>query len=285
MLMNPEIVEITEWFLHINPELKIEVMTNGGAGVNSLWQGLGKTGIKCNFALDGLEDTHHLYRQNTLWSTVIKNALTFIESGGTAVWKMIEFDHNRHQIEQCRKMAKELGFHEFYLLESKINRGPGPAYDQHGNLSHSIDGWKPAHESETSAFVMIKNRKEYWPILWKELKSDTTVKKINCSAKVRKDLYINSMGEVYPCCFIGHNPRTLNPEYYASNQQIKEILDGHKNNALTTPIEECIKWFDEVEKTWQNTSMSTGALIACNQNCGEPEFWWDKHKQIQTLDQ
>ena len=54
--------------------------------------------FKCEieFALDGLEDTHSMYRQNTNWRTVIRNAETFISAGGYAIWKFIKFKHNQH---------------------------------------------------------------------------------------------------------------------------------------------------------------------------------------------
>ena len=46
---------------------------------------------------------------------IIKNAQAFIDAGGYAVWKMIKFDHNEHQVEDCRALAKNLGFQRFDL--------------------------------------------------------------------------------------------------------------------------------------------------------------------------
>ena len=88
----------------------MSISTNGSAGTRNFWERLGKTKAIVTFGIDGLEDTHHLYRQNTVWSRIIKNAGIFIAAGGTASWQFIEFDHNKHQISLCRELSKKLGF-------------------------------------------------------------------------------------------------------------------------------------------------------------------------------
>jgi MoaA/NifB/PqqE/SkfB family radical SAM enzyme len=283
MLMNPEIVEITAYFLDLNPQLKIQAMTNGGAGSSAMWRGLGNLGIQCNFAIDGLEDTHHLYRQNTVWSTVIKNAKIFIESGGYAVWKMIEFEHNHHQIEECRNLSKELGFREFWLLESSINRGPRIAFDANGNFSHYIESAAEIFNAKMSASQYLDGIKQTFPTVYMKTIQDQTERTITCSAKKMKDLYINSVGEVYPCCFIGHQPKTLDAEHYFSNMQVKEMLKNNLNNALIHPLEQCIEWFSLIEQTWNRSSVKDGGLIACHSNCGKTNYWWDDQKRVNEL--
>ena len=282
MLMNPEIVEITAWFLEVNPMLKIEANTNGGAGHANLWKGLGRLGMQCNFALDGLEDTHHLYRQNTLWSTVIKNAQMFMAAGGRAVWKMIEFDHNRHQIDQCKIMAKELGFDELMLLGSAINRTPLIAFDQHGLFSHSL-GNSGVLDPRTRVEDFIPLQVDQQKKLWQMRSSDSTPRTIDCAAKKFKDLYINSLGEVYPCCFVGHNPHTIPPEFYYSNWQMRDIMTGLKNNALERPLEQCIDWFNAIETTWQKPSVSEGGLAVCHENCAKDKHLWVLERQDHIL--
>ena len=42
------------------------------------------------------------------------------------------------------------------------------------------------------------------------------------------------------------------------------------NNALDHSIEEAIKWFNQVEKTWQ-LSVPEGKIFACNEQCGIKE--------------
>jgi MoaA/NifB/PqqE/SkfB family radical SAM enzyme len=73
-VMNPETPDIIEYFRSQNAYLKIDISTNGSARSKSFWQRLAKVGAAVQFCLDGLEDTHHLYRQNTNWRTILKNA-------------------------------------------------------------------------------------------------------------------------------------------------------------------------------------------------------------------
>jgi len=117
-VMNPEVPEIIEYFKNINPNLFVSVCTNGGARDAKWWTKLASLGIEIVFDLDGLENTHSLYRQNTLFKTVLKNAKTFIDAGGTAEWKFIVFEHNKHQIEECRKLSKQLGFERFNTVDT-----------------------------------------------------------------------------------------------------------------------------------------------------------------------
>ena len=51
------------------------------------------------FAIDGLEDTHSIYRQGTNWKKIIDNVMTFVDAGGKARWDMLVFQHNEHQVE------------------------------------------------------------------------------------------------------------------------------------------------------------------------------------------
>jgi sulfatase maturation enzyme AslB (radical SAM superfamily) len=113
IVMNPEGADIVDYFFSINPKLDITISTNGGARDTTFWTQLAKTSATVLFCLDGLEDTHHLYRQNTVWATVIRNAQTFISAGGYAVWKMISFNHNHHQIDNCRALSHRLRFAKF----------------------------------------------------------------------------------------------------------------------------------------------------------------------------
>jgi len=41
-----------------------------------------------------------------------------------------------------------------------------------------------------------------------------------------------------------------------------------KNNALEHPLEDCIRWFQAVEKSWSIGSYEQGRLVICDDNCG-----------------
>ena len=118
IVMNPDALEIIKYFKqHTIPRTSINISTNGGAKNLVFWQQLGKLGVRVQFCIDGLEDTHSIYRRNTVYSTVIRNAAAFIGSGGHAVWRMINFEHNQHQHDQARVIAAEMGFKDFETSE------------------------------------------------------------------------------------------------------------------------------------------------------------------------
>ena len=74
--------------------------------------------LRVVWGIDGLEDTNHIYRVGAKWEKIINNAKAFIDAGGIASWQFIEFEHNKHQIEEAKQLAKELGFKEFRLVSS-----------------------------------------------------------------------------------------------------------------------------------------------------------------------
>lgn len=262
IVMNPEGADIIEYFRKENRNLKINISTNGAARDQLFWQRLADAGTRVLFAIDGLEDTHHLYRQNTIWNTVIKNAQAFIRQGGYAIWKMIKFKHNLHQIDQAKSMSQELGFSEFSLIDE--GRNTAPVFDRNGNLAHVIGDYR----GETD-FKKLIFKKKNDSILLEDIVSDRKVKnRIGCEVKRLKSIYIAANGDVSPCCYLGFYPKTYGKGQYheAANLQIVPLIE--KNNALKYDLSECIKWFADVEKSWSKRSYREGRLVICDDVCG-----------------
>lgn len=121
-LMNPELTDILDFFLdEFNSVNYIDIRTNGAVRTPEFWTKLVNHLPPKHiivFGLDGLEDTNHIYRIGAKWEKIINNAKAFISAGGIASWQFIEFEHNKHQIEEAKQLAKELGFKEFRLISS-----------------------------------------------------------------------------------------------------------------------------------------------------------------------
>jgi sulfatase maturation enzyme AslB (radical SAM superfamily) len=260
--MNPEGADIVEYFYNVNPQLEITISTNGAARNKDFWIALGQTKAKVSFCLDGLMDTHHLYRQNTVWKTVINNAKSFIESGGHAVWKMIKFKHNVHQIEECKNLSIDFGFKEFQLVES--TRVDAPVFDSKGNLLHLLGDYN----GETS-FPLLFHKKQTDLILLEDITVERKEKKtVRCEAKKNKEIYITSKGEVYPCCYTGFYPKTYGHGQYHQAANAQLVPHINKNNALEYALSECIEWFNEIELAWDKKTYNNGRLVICDDNCG-----------------
>lgn len=260
LVMNPESEEIIEYFRACSDKIEILISTNGGARNEKFWKKLAELKTKIYFCIDGLEDTHSLYRQNTLYSTVIKNAKTFIDNGGYAIWKMISFDHNKHQHNQAKLLSKNFGFRQFLIIND--GRNTAPVFTTDGRLSHVIGN--PV-ETDFKKLYTIRTTDD---VLLEDITPGKKVSPIKCYVKQQKSIYVSSTGDVYPCCYLGFSPKSYGHGNYhqATNFQFSDWIQ--ENNALTYSLEHCIQWFSKIEKSWNIDSFEKGRLVICNDVCG-----------------
>jgi len=262
IVMNPEATDIVEYFRQHNSDLTIRITTNGSARNSVFWQRLAHARASVIFDLDGLEDTHHLYRQNTSWSAVIKNAGIFISAGGYATWKMIKFEHNKHQIDECKALSKELGFSRFEIVDH--GRNSGPVFNKRGELTHVLGDYTGEKD-----FNVLFFKKRTDDVLLEDILPYRKLKTcITCKTKILKSIYISATGDVSPCCWTGFFPKTYgHGEYHqVVNKQLSPMISN--NNALEYPLEQCIEWFSLIENRWKETNYESGRLVVCDDNCG-----------------
>ena len=240
---------IVRYFRENNTKLKITISTNASARPG-IWTELAKLNIEVFFCIDGLSTTHELYRRQTKWQMIIDHATSFIAAGGKATWKMILFDHNRHEVEQCRTLSQNLGFREFVLVDH--GRSDFPVFDQKKNYLYNIG--QPTHPTEFSELYKI-----YVDSATNGYIEPVETDAIQCKAKKNHSVYITATGEVYPCCWLGFYPRTMSK---MGNSQIIPLLPKN-NNATQVGIVNAIQWFNSVQDTW-----STDPLVDCKINCG-----------------
>ena len=249
-------LKIVEHFRSINPYMTIEISTNASAKPK-IWTRLGELGVNIYFRLDGLADTHPLYRLNTSYDLVIDNARKFIAAGGYAIWTMIKFDHNKHQIAECEALSKQLGFSRFDLVDA--GRDTMPVFTSDKRLSHIIGDYR----GSTDFDELYNHSRHYLIEPWGTVENEKSNRDISCYAKKEKEIYVAANGEVYPCCWLGFYPQ--HSDRNSSNPQLKKIMNN--NNALEHGIEEAIKWFSSIEDSWEN-DVPNGKIFTCNEVCG-----------------
>jgi len=247
---------IVDYFLD-NSSAHIQIETNGSTRSPAWWQQLSNPRIKVLFALDGLEDTHSLYRQDTQWGKILENAKALIAVGGNAVWKFIPFTHNQHQLDACRAMSSQLGFSEFVLRDH--GRNQGPVFTRDGEFSH----WLGSPEPEPPKVDVLLESHVTWFDHTKKIPWVNDDAEIKCAHIKQKEIYVAADGSIYPCCFLGFFPGTM---HQPGNSQFKDMVK--ENNAKHHSLEHCIDWFDLVEKTWALPSIAHGKLYACVAACG-----------------
>ena len=109
-------LEVFEYFREHNPNIWLNMHTNGGAREEDWWKNIAKVFKQkgdVTFSVDGLEDTNHLYRQNVQWAKVERSIKAFTGAGGRARWDFLIFEHNQHQVEQAKLVAKQWGVEKF----------------------------------------------------------------------------------------------------------------------------------------------------------------------------
>jgi hypothetical protein len=182
---------------------------------------------------------------------------------------MVRFDHNYHQLEECRRLSRELGFIDFKILDD--GRDAGPVYSRQGDYIYKL-GNDPAFRENG-----YPRRIEVWkdwshngglPEVRNEQYKKIPIKQsVNCHAQANKEVYITATGEVYPCCWLGMYPK-LEHKYpwQQDNHQVKDIVSN--NNALEVGVEAAVSWFNKIEESWNKKAYQEGRLFKCDTYCG-----------------
>jgi MoaA/NifB/PqqE/SkfB family radical SAM enzyme len=239
-------------------DITIGINTNGSLRPKSWWQKLASPKVTIGFALDGLADTHARYRQDTDWNRIIENAQAYIAAGGRAIWRFVPFEHNRHQEAECRALAKEMGFVSFENIYD--GRDAGPVYTRAGEFSH----WLGAAGDVPPIKDMLQSHITWYDSKTVKIKKDTPELNIRCYHKVAQEIYLAADGTVYPCCYLGFYPLSMN---HPGNKELAPMVA--ENNALEYPLEHCLEWFESIEQAWSKSSIAEGRPYQCVSTCNQ----------------
>jgi MoaA/NifB/PqqE/SkfB family radical SAM enzyme len=175
----------------------IQIQTNGSLKTVKWWGEIGELLKDRNhtvwFALDGLEDTHAIYRQNTDFNKIIENAKAFIATGGRAIWQFIPFKHNQHQILDAIKMSQRLGFEKFEFIRNA--RYTSKAFHHRTGLPIDISPWDKQ---------AIYDKHKGDPVDAHKTRNNVVYEK-DCMHLSFPSLYLGSAGNLSPCCYFLHS--------------------------------------------------------------------------------
>ena len=307
-----EFVDIYEYVRELNPRIGLACNTNGSLRTPDWWARLGavmtqqqNNGNYCTFSIDGLEDTNHLYRRNTIWKKIMENAKAFIDAGGIAHWDYIVFEHNEHQVDEARQLAIDMGFKNFNVKRTtrwddyKDGKGSFPVrwkgqhlYDlkqpSEEKFKHNFEDAAYFKQSKYQSITLDDFRKmvglnnkdiRYVNGKWHEI--DLSNLSIACRA-VRDarehqpfdEIYIGADGHISPCCFLGSEP-FIDPnikdrdENYITMIEMQGGVDAvnmHKNNIFDIlKLDIFQKWIPD---TWNKDGNTSLRPAKCGQCCG-----------------
>lgn len=269
-IVNPYVKEICKYISKVNPNIFIVIHTNGSLHKEEWWRDLAKILPKYHnvvFGIDGLEDTHSLYRIGTDFNKIIKNMKAFIDEGGQVTWDFIRFQHNEHQVDEARQLSEELGCKSFAVKDTSrfINNEPYPVKDKNNNILYYLN---PARETQ-SGFVTQNIVDNLQKIL-----EETHV---DCYAQQYRRIYLDASKRVFPCAMHGTTINDsplyndiLDPYRQQAVKETKEIFKNIENNAKKKSIKEIIN-SSNWQEVWHDYAGNRKRCITCTKNCGNFE--------------
>ena len=244
---------IFQYLREVNPNIDLGMNTNGSARTQNWWEDLARADVKVIFGIDGLEDTHSLYRIGTDYQQILRNARAFIDAGGHAEWHMLIFEHNQHQVEDCRTLSMQFKFDKFVAKHtSRFQNDSLQVLNKDGTTSHIL---RPS----------IKSKQ-----ITEKLSSQQPV--ISCKVKEPGSLYISAEGKIAPCCWLEFNavPNTsasyidfANKGFTNPDLNLQTLTDVFNGN-----------FFNDIEKTW-----ASDPLHSCSRQCGSVDKFNEQFNQ------
>ena len=276
--VNNDLPLMLEYIREHDKDLAVHIHTNGSMRKPEWWASIAKymntEWSWIVFSIDGMEDTHHLYRIGTTFQQATDNAKAFIDAGGQAHWAFLRFKHNEHQVEQARQKASELGFAKFALKDTNRFHGDEKyaVWDENKNVTHYLE---PA-SSSTMKFIP----REMLNV--ESVKKWVSEVKIDCQVQKVEEVYVDVFGHLYPCCFLAHSLYSVsdpgNPELTSLKPIVKEQMielinqlgginnmDTHKRSIknIIESREYQTVWYD----MWYK-----GKLWICAKTCGKSDL-------------
>ena len=297
---------IVRWLRSAFPRAVVGVHSNGGAKAEGFWSELGELlqaphGY-CRFAIDGLEDTNHLYRQRVEWSHLMRNVRSFAAAGGALEWDFIAFRHNEHQVEAVRALALSLGVTRFSVKRTRrfVDKRSAemthrtPVEDRHGRVVRYLEPpSNPGLRNEADVVELratLQQHGTYAAYLDRAC--------VDCKAKTNAEVYISADALVFPCCFLGgelHRADGAPSQFLdllASNGVgVSELQVGGRggSDGGSRTLDEVLAggvFTRLVSASWARQSIGEGKLRTCADVCGTGHKAFDRQfDQVERLQQ
>lgn len=261
-IMAKDTFDIFKYFRDCNPNLKLTLHTNGGARNAEWWEELALV-IRNNggivFAVDGLEDTNHIYRKNVVWSNVIRAMESYTGAGGKAEWHYLVFRHNEHQVEEAEVLAKSMGMKFVYKKSNRFITSNTVVESSHGLSLPTNKKYINTELLSDLSGLLDRGSEAY------------NLTPINCKVQSIGNIYISARGLVVPCCWIATRMYSHN---IIRDYKVKEIwdmigdvgsIDAKKHGIKGVLDRSFIKTMPD---RWAKPSNAEGKPAVCIERCG-----------------
>lgn len=247
-IAHPDFLEIVDIIYKHRPNARFNIHTNGGIRNTKFFTALGerlrnKPSRVC-FSLDGLRDTNEIYRIGVNWDRAIDNLKAYIATGASATWQFVIFDWNKHQLEECKNYAFELGCKEFETRENVDPVGIDEAIHAAQNKINN----EPAK--------IINKNMDTLPMADWDYIDDM------CYSK--KGVFLNPEGTIYPCCMFNAAEYDKVSKHFLNKAMYQTFGTGWNDlntHSLTNIVGH--QWWN-----WLYDSINNKPCDLCAQQCG-----------------
>jgi MoaA/NifB/PqqE/SkfB family radical SAM enzyme len=201
--MHPHLPEMIDTACRAHPYLTVFMHTNGGMHSTTWWAELAKQmqwlwNHTVYFAVDGLADTHAVYRRNTKFEKVCENIKAFTDAGGSAGIVTTLFDHNRHQIADIQQLAVDLNCKFFRTRKS---------HSDSMLVESDTENYQITTEncdSESTVNIQLIENRPMNRYVRRDALRLTGIDKLDTKCPWYNDrmVQIDPWGNIWPCCHI-----------------------------------------------------------------------------------
>lgn len=271
-MMHPDLVEMVKIWVDNHPETFIDIHTNGSMRNEKFWADLAKElrqyhSHQVNFAVDGLKDTHHLYRRKTDFDKIIENIKIFNEAGGSSRIITTVFEHNKHQITELRHLAETLKCEAYVIRRSHADEMKIEDKDESYTIKSSKDIKENEYKFESfysKASDMI-NASQWIRVqdLWNDSKYLNDTK---CPWYKDGEVQIDPFGTVWPCCHVSLFGINLSKHTLSQNVDDSIIERRTENSLFKYTLQEILSdsWFNQ----YLDKVVKKGKWEVCRRTCG-----------------
>jgi len=263
-IMHPDIVQIVEHFHNAPTKPYILILTNGSLRSTKWWQEFGERfqdRVRVQFSIDGMLDTHALYRVGADYTKTIDNAKALIAGGGDATRRCLIFAHNQHQLAEIKQASLDLGFGQLQIRPGDLFRFQGetewPVFIK-GREVHRI---KPIEN-----FNVDFSEWEYDQYPVNNYRDRSVNLGLLCPGLNSGEITITYQGHLIPCCMV-HADMYFNRDFNVAYQTLVGDMDLMDLNLRT--LDDILNDSEYYGHRLESMLGGDNRLAKCQSNCGE----------------
>jgi MoaA/NifB/PqqE/SkfB family radical SAM enzyme len=275
-LAHPKFIEILNLFSDVRTNFFVRIHTNAAVRNELFYEELAEALLRFDkhevrFSIDGLEESHRIYRGDLDYKKIMKHAERFINTGGLAIWQMLQFPWNENEVDECTRIAKEMNFRKIIVRRDRTH-----------SSNFSVVDIKSLRERKTpskfrqvpTTYTMLTEREEV----------------INCHYKTEGMIFMNYQGRIFPCCFIANldlvsfTERSLQFFEKIYGEYGGDFNDLHKHSLSSIMNTE---WYrKDLVLSWNKRFGSVKPkLLVCSISCGKNSVPVANHISIEETKQ